>query len=124
MTMGEFKQTILKINNSVNQKVFNQGLLSQRVDVIRNEVIITAVNRRISVLNVSYAMDRSSTEIVDRVLILRFKELFAQEVKRVLGLKIVSHLKDYDPDTEMSVSVTVFERPVEELLPDLKVLEQ
>ena len=121
MQMGEFKQEILRINNKVNMAVFNQGLLSQRVDVFRDKVLITAKNRRVSVLSISHTMDKGTTDIMDRVLILRFKELFLAEVEKELGLKVLSHLKDYDPELEISVSVSIFEKPIEELLPDIKV---
>lgn len=123
MQMGEFKQEILRINNKVNMEVFNQGLLSQRVDIFRDKVLITAKNRRVSVLSISHTMDKNTTEIMDRVLIVRFKELFCAAVEEELGLKVLSHLKDYDPELEISVSVSIFERPIEELLPDLKVLK-
>ena len=123
MQMGEFKQEILRINNIVNMEVFNQGLLSQRVDIFRDKVLITAKNRRVSVLSISHTMDKNTTEIMDRVLIVRFKELFCAEVEEELGLKVLSHLKDYDPELEISVSVSIFEKPIEELLPDLKVLK-
>ena len=123
MQMGEFKQEILRINNKVNMEVFNQGLLSQRVDIFRDKVLITAKNRRVSVLSISHTMDKNNTEIMDRVLIVRFKELFCAEVEEELGLKVLSHLKDYDPELEISVSVSIFEKPIEELLPDLKVLK-
>ena len=123
MHMGEFKQEILRINNKVNMEVFNQGLLSQRVDIFRDKVLITAKNRRVSVLSISHTMDKNTTEIMDRVLIVRFKELFCAEVEEELGLKVLSHLKDYDPELEISVSVSIFEKPIEELLPDLKVLK-
>ena len=123
MKMGEFKQEILRINNKVNMEVFNQGLLSQRVDIFRDKVLITAKNRRVSVLSISHTMDKNTTEIMDRVLIVRFKELFCAAVEEELGLKVLSHLKDYDPELEISVSVSIFEKPIEELLPDLKVLK-
>ena len=123
MQMGEFKQEILRINNKVNMEVFNQGLLSQRVDIFRDKVLITAKNRRVSVLSISHTMDKNTTEIMDRVLIVRFKELFCAEVEEELGLKVLSHLKYYDPELEISVSVSIFEKPIEELLPDLKVLK-
>ena len=123
MQMGEFKQEILRINNKVNMEVFNQGLLSQRVDIFRDKVLITAKNRRVSVLSISHTMYKNTTEIMDRVLIVRFKELFCAEVEEELGLKVLSHLKDYDPELEISVSVSIFEKPIEELLPDLKVLK-
>ena len=124
MQMGEFKQAVLRINNMVNMEVFNQGLLTQRCDVIWNRVMITARNRRVSVLSISNEMDRNTTEIMDRILIIRFKQRFLEEMERCFGVRPLTHLKDYDPDLELSISVTVFEKPVEEMLPSLELKQE
>lgn len=118
MQMGEFKQEVLRINNKVNMEVFKQGLLSQRIDVFRNEVVITAKNRRVNVLAFG-ALDKQTTEMMDRALIVRHKKLFAEMMQSELGVTVLSHLKDYDPDLELSASVTIFEKNIDELLPEL-----
>lgn len=119
MLMGEFKQEILRINNKVNIEVFKQGLLTQRVDIMHNRAVIVAKNRRVSLLSLPYVMDKASTEIMDRTLINIFKQRFIQLMQEELGVTVVAHLKDYDPDHEIAISVSFFERPVEELLPEL-----
>ena len=118
MQMGEFKQEVLRINNKVNMEVFKQGLLSQRIDVFRNEVVITAKNRRVNVLAFG-ALDKHTTDMMDRALIVRHKKVFAEMMRDELGVTVLSHLKDYDPDLEISASVTIFERNIDELLPEL-----
>lgn len=118
MQMGEFKQEVLRINNKVNMEVFKQGLLSQRIDVFRNEVVINAKNRRVNVLAFG-ALDKQTTDMMDRALIVRHKKLFAEMMRDELGVTVLSHLKDYDPDLEISASVTIFERNIDELLPEL-----
>lgn len=118
MQMGEFKQEVLRINNKVNMEVFKQGLLSQRIDVFRNEVVITAKNRRVNVLAFG-ALDKQTTDMMDRALIVRHKKVFAEMMRVELGVTVLSHLKDYDPDLEISASVTIFERNIDELLPEL-----
>ena len=118
MQMGEFKQEVLRINNKVNMEVFKQGLLSQRIDVFRNEVVITAKNRRVNVLAFG-ALDKQTTDMMDRALIVRQKKVFAEMMRDELGVTVLSHLKDYDPDLEISASVTIFERNIDELLPEL-----
>ena len=118
MQMGEFKQEVLRINNKVNMEVFKQGLLSQRIDVFRNEVVITAKNRRVNVLAFG-ALDKQTTDMMDRALIVRHKKLFAEMMRDELGVTVLSHLKDYNPDLEISASVTIFERNIDELLPEL-----
>ena len=117
--MGEFKQEILRINNEVNMMVFSQGLLAQRAIVFDDKVLIVAKNRRVRALHLVDELDRKATEAMDRALILQHKRLFILEVKQQLGLTVLSHLKDYDPKLEISISVSIFERPVEELIPSL-----
>ena len=118
MQMGEFKQEVLRINNKVNMELFKQGLLSQRINVFRNEVVITAKNRRLNALAVA-ALDKQTTATMDRALISCYKRVFIDTIERELGVKVLAHLKAYDPDLEISASVTIFEKNIDELLPEL-----
>ena len=120
MLMGEFKQEVLRINNKVNMEVFGQGLLSQRVDVFQDKVLIVAKNRRVKVLSLVDNMDKEATEMMDRALIAKHKQRFIEEMQKELGVTVLAHLKDYDPKLEISISVSIFEQPVEELLPGLR----
>ena len=123
MLMGEFKQELLRVNNKVNMEVFGQGLLSQQAYVIGDKVLIIAHNRRVQVLRqiAGIEIDKDVTDKMDRALVLRHKQLFIRRVAEDMGITVLSHLKDYDPDLEMSISVSVFEKPVEELIADLPV---
>ena len=123
MLIGQFKQEIQCINNKANMEVFHQGLLSQRVDVIRNAVVITAKNRRVNVLAYE-EVDKQVTESMDRALINRFKKVFARLMREEMGIEILAHFKDYDPALEISVSVTLFNQNIEELLPLLPSLKE
>lgn len=123
MLIGQFKQEIQCINNKANMEVFHQGLLSQRVDVIRNAVVITAKNRRVNVLAYE-EVDKQVTESMDRALINRFKKVFARLMREEMGIEILAHFKDYDPELEISVSVTLFNQNIEELLPLLPSLKE
>ena len=125
MLMGEFKQEILRINNKVNMEVFGQGLLSQQAYVLQDKVLIVAKNRRVAVLRQMEGDEsvREAVETMDRALIVRFKQRFIQMVREELGIEVLSHMKDYDPKLEISTSVSVFGRPVEEMLPGLSARE-
>ena len=103
MQMGEFKQEVLRINNKVNMELFKQGLLSQRINVFRNEVVITAKNRRLNALAFA-ALDKQTTATMDRALIICYKRVFIDTI---------------EPDLEISASVTIFEKNIDELLPEL-----
>ena len=121
MLMGEFKQAVLRINNKVNMVIFGQGLLEQRVEVLQDKVLIVAKNRRVRVLSWVDNIDRETTEMMDRALINQHKRLFIEMMRDEMGVTVLSHLKDYDPKLEISISVSFFEKPVEELLPLLRM---
>lgn len=120
MLMGEFKQEVIRINNKVNMEVFGQGLLSQRVEIFQDKILIIANNRRVKVLSMVDRTDNATTKLMDVALITEFKERFILMMEEQMGLRVLSHLKDYDPKLEISISVTILEKPVEELLPHLK----
>jgi len=121
MQMGEFKQEILRINNKVNMTVFGQGLLAQRVEVFGNKVLIVAKNRRVKVLAQVENVDKDTTDLMDRALILKHKQVFIETMQEEMGVKVLSHLKDYDPKLEISISVSIFEEALEDLVPKLKL---
>ena len=122
MLIGEFKQEILRINNKVNMEVMRQGLVTQRADVCGDKVMIVAKNKRLAMLSMfDTEADRTTIEIMDRLLIAKFKKRFIEVMEEELGVKVLTHFKDYDPDTELSVSVSFFEKPLDELLPGLTV---
>jgi uncharacterized protein YbcI len=115
--MGEFKQEIIKVNNKVNMEVFNQGLKAQKVEVLQDKVLIIANNNRVKALALIDNRDRQATKLMDIALLQEFKERFGAALEEHLGIKALSHLKDYDPKLELSISITILEKPVEELLP-------
>jgi uncharacterized protein YbcI len=117
MQMGEFKQEIMKVNNRVNMEVFNQGLKAQKVEVFQDKILIVANNNRVKALAVVDGRDRLATKMMDIALLMEFKDRFAAALEDHLGIKALSHLKDYDPKLELSISITILEKPVEELLP-------
>lgn len=121
MQLGEFKQEIIRINNKVNIEVFGQGLKSQRVEIFQDKIIIIAHNNRVKMLSMVERTDNLTSKIMDIALIMEFKDRFITAMDEYLGIKVLTHLKDYDPKTEISASVSILEKPVEELLPTIVV---
>ena len=124
MLQGEFKQEMLKINNAVNMEVFNQGLHQQRIEIVGDKVIIIARNNRVKVLSVFDRCDPGFSRSADLVLLTEFKRRFVKLAEEHFGVPILSFIKDYDPKLEMSVSVTFYTQPVEDLLPHMNVQKQ
>lgn len=117
--MGVFKQEFMKLNNKVNMAVFGQGLRWQKMDIIGDKIYIVANNPRIRALTSIDKQDYIHSKMTDIALIADFKERFIKLVEENLGLRIVCHLKDYDPITELSFSASIMEKDVEELIKDI-----
>lgn len=120
MLLGEFKQEFMKLNNKVNMDVFGQGLRWQKMEVIGDKIFIIANNPRIRALSSIDKQDYIHSKMTDIALIYDYKERFVKAVEESLGIKILTHLKDYDPISELSFSVSVMEKDVEELLRKIK----
>ncbi len=119
MLLGDFKQEILKLNNKVNMEMFGVGLRWQKIEVMDDKAIIIANNKRVKALSAIDHKDAITSKLIDIALILEFKERFIKEVENSLGIKALAHLKDYDPGTEISFSVTIFEKDIEKLIREI-----
>lgn len=122
--VGEFKQEIMKVNNRVNMEVFNQGLKHQKVEIIQDKVLIIAHNNRVKVLSVVDKNDTMATRMLDLALLMEFKSRFIMAMQDHFGITVLTHMKDYDPQLELSFSLTIFDRPVEDFLPGLQVIDK
>ncbi|MDL2300155.1 DUF2294 domain-containing protein [Clostridiaceae bacterium OttesenSCG-928-D20] len=123
MQMGEFKQLVMRLNNKVNMEIFSQGLHKQKVDVIGDKILITAQNNRVKILSLVDQSDMTTSRKMDLALIKEFKTRFIAYMDEYMGIKVLTHMKDYDPHLELSLSVTILDRSVEELLPNIVLLK-
>ena len=51
MISGEFKQSVMRLPNKVNQHIFGQGLVWQKVELLEDKLIIIAHNKRVHALS-------------------------------------------------------------------------
>ena len=114
--VGEFKQEILKIYNSINKNIFNVGVRQQNVDFVGNKIIIISINSRVSVLKLLDEDYSSSTKYLDYLLSQVFKKQIKAELELRFKFKIVAVFKDYDMKTEYSGTIIYLERDVENYL--------
>lgn len=110
LSTGELKQELIKIYNSINQEIFGIGIKSQRIELIGDKAIIFATHKRIPALKILDATNRSLTASVDMLLIEANKRMLKEQVEKTLKIGVKFVMKDYDPDTELSGTVIVFER--------------
>src|SRR5690554_2084720 len=102
--LGTFKQSLLAINNEVNNEVFGRGLHSQKVFINDNAIFIIAINHRVPALATLDATGVPTREI-DLVLIDAHKKKLKELIQERLQLSVVTVLKDYDPVHQISVNI-------------------
>jgi|SRR5690554_176337 len=106
--LGTFKQTLLAINNEVNNEVFGRGLQTQKVFVNEDVILILSINHRVPALATLDNFGVPTREI-DWVLIDAHKKRLRELVEERMGLPVKSIFKDYDPQTQTSVNIIVLE---------------
>jgi uncharacterized protein YbcI len=111
--LGVLKQEIIKIYNSINQEIFGIGIKSQKIEIFGDKVLIFATHKRIPAMKILDESNRSLTVMVDYALLEANKRMLKEQLESTLGLKVKFVLKDYDPVTEYSGTVIVFEEEIE-----------
>ncbi|MCL6547453.1 MAG: DUF2294 domain-containing protein [Alicyclobacillus sp.] len=107
------KQEIIKAYNSVNQDMYAIGVSSQKVDFLGDKILISAVHKRIPALKALDEEYRLLTIAVDAALVECNKKQLAARIEEIVGAPIKAVLKDYDPRTELAMTVVVFEDVLE-----------
>lgn len=116
MTMGELKQNIMRIYNTINQDLFAVGVKRQRVDVIGTKIVILANHQRLNGLASLDSTNRFVTRMADVALLDENKiRLRAAMEEQFPEIKIITILKDYDPFTETAGTIIVTDQLLEEL---------
>lgn len=112
-TIGEFKQELAKEYQEINQRLFDIGTKQQKVELLGNKIIFTTNHRRIPVMKTLDVNNRSSTRMIDVLIIDEFKAHFKKRLEEKYGFKVISILKDYDPFIELSVTVVLADKDLE-----------
>ena len=107
------KQELIKVYNSVNQEMYSIGVSSQRIEFLGDKIIIFAIHKRIPALRVLDEEYDVLTSMIDSVLIKKNKQQLAERLQTVIEVPIRTILKDYDPHTELTVTVIVLEDVLE-----------
>jgi hypothetical protein len=109
LTAGELKQRILGLYNATNQEIWGAGVRQQRVELLGDRILVVAVHQRVPALAALDEERRDLTRQVDVALMDRYKALFRTKLEDLLGLRVVTVLKDYDPETQVSCTVAMLE---------------
>jgi len=115
-SLEDFKQEIIKINNTINEEMYGKGLDWQKIDVFGDKIIILALNRRISVLKHIDEKDIFTARLMDLALLNEFKIKLKRVFEEKTGLRVRSVLKDYDPVNQLAATMLITVEPVEDFL--------
>ena len=109
----DLKQEIIRINNNLNINMFGIGLRKQRVVLAdEDKILISADHKRIPVLAVLDQSNRSVTRFVDVAILDEYKRRLKTELISQLKLPVKCVLKDYDPESELALTVIVLNEPL------------
>ena len=106
-SLGQFKQQIQAINNRTNKEIFQVGLLWQKVEVFEDAILLITKNKRVPALKALDHTDRTTTRMIDLALLEEYKRRLLKALTEELNIKAISIFKDYDPLTELSVTVII-----------------
>ncbi|MDD3228545.1 MAG: Na-translocating system protein MpsC family protein [Oscillospiraceae bacterium] len=122
LSVGEFKQEILKTYNLVNKEIFHGGVRQQKVELEGNRIIILSQNGRAPVLKTLDTYVSDITGYLDYLLAQIFKERIREELEKRFQLHITAIFKDYDASSETSGTVIYLERNFQSYLNELPEL--
>lgn len=104
------KKTIAQVYNRINQEFYGTGVVSQRISVLSDRIIIFAQHKRIAAFTALSKNFKELTTYADAALIFEFKAKLKLEIEAVTGHPVISVLKDYDTVTEHACCVIIFDR--------------
>ncbi|QRG66250.1 Na-translocating system protein MpsC family protein [Brevibacillus choshinensis] len=116
LSAGQFKQELTKVYNEVNLQLFQIGVKRLRVDFVGDRILFMTYHRRVPAIRSVDEKNRELTRMMDILLIDEFKVLLKERLEVKYEIKVVSILKDYDPETELSATVVVLDQNVETYL--------
>lgn len=122
LSVGDFKQRILKVYNTINKQIFNVGVRQQNVDFAGNKIVIVSSNTRVPVLKLLDEDYGSSTAYLNYLLSQIFKKQIKAALEKEFQLHIIAVFKDYDVETEYSGTLIYLDRDVDVYLNELSEL--
>lgn len=114
VTLGAFKQQVLKVINKVYMDLFSNGLERAVLIVQGNMMIQTGISRRLPCLaafDAQYPLIERLRQdaLYNNMLKVKIKEAFESS----FGIKIAEIFKDYNPATSNTICVLTFEHEIE-----------
>ncbi|PMR72855.1 Na-translocating system protein MpsC family protein [Billgrantia endophytica] len=111
-SLGDFKQSLIKDYNDINNRIFGIGVIRQKVNVFGDKLVIIAMHKRVPALGYLSELNSNVSELADHYLIKGFKTEFKTLLEAKYGFDVVSLFKDYDAKAELSATVVVTKKDV------------
>ena len=111
-SLGHLKQEIIRAYNAINQEMYVGGVRQQRAEILGDKILILAEHKRIPVLSVLDTLAPDVAQLADIALVRENKRKLAEVLESIVGIQVLTVLKDYDPATTLAATLVVFEHPI------------
>jgi uncharacterized protein YbcI len=108
--INSFKKKLAQLYNQIEQEIIGLGTREQKIEIINNKIVIFSQNKRVPALTILGKNHPELTMSVDAALVSEFKARLKKQIETLFNLKVVTILKDYDPETESSCTVVYLEK--------------
>jgi uncharacterized protein YbcI len=112
---NSLKKDIAQLYNEINQEIFGLGVRKQRIEIIDNKIIIFGQHKRVPALAILEKRYHELILSVDAALVSEYKQRLREQIERMLHIKVVTILKDYDSGTEQACTVVYLEKSLQQL---------
>ncbi|MFA9558174.1 DUF2294 domain-containing protein [Evansella sp. AB-rgal1] len=113
LSLGDFKQHVQRLNNQINQSIFKTGLKEQRVEVLKDKVLILSKHSRAHLLQSLDELDPQASRTLDLYLLQKYKSDLKRVFEEEFQINVLSVLKDYDPETELAGTMILFSQDIQ-----------
>lgn len=111
--IGVLKQHLARDYNRVNMCIFAGGVISVKIDIFQDKILILANHKRIAALEYLSKENAIVSDLADNYLVKSFKKEFNKILVNDYGFDILSLFKDYDTQSELSLTAIYLKDSVE-----------
>ncbi|AQS51583.1 Na-translocating system protein MpsC family protein [Paenalcaligenes hominis] len=104
-SIGVLKQALTRDYNRVNMAIFSGGVISLKIDIVQDKILILANHKRVAALDYLSKENAIVSDLADNYLVKSFKKEFIKLLENDYGFDILSLFKDYDTRSELSLTV-------------------
>ncbi|HJH23924.1 MAG TPA: Na-translocating system protein MpsC family protein [Paenalcaligenes hominis] len=112
-SIGVLKQALTRDYNRVNMAIFSGGVISLKIDIVQDKILILANHKRVAALDYLSKENAIVSDLADNYLVKSFKKEFIKLLENDYGFDILSLFKDYDTRSELSLTVIYLKDCVE-----------